>query len=402
MTEPGSPSDAADGDAVPGFETVEPRPPVFGTEEPAAPILLDDESVESRSTTPLGPGLLESLLWILGFFFMEIAGSTVWVTAVMLYHTVKTGQMPPPSELPSLLAPVMSWMIGTIKFAEVVVALLAIRLRFGRQAFRATGFRRIPAMHAVVLGLAVLPTAFLSGQSFALLQGFWGRLTQLAPGLKVFDGFSSIEAVQAMAESTPLAVLVLIIAVFPALNEEFVFRAAIGRGLLARYGLIAGIALTSMFFAAVHLHPVHALALLPLAVLMHVGYLSSGSIWAPVGVHFLNNALSVMLMKLATVETDIAGMATDVTEAQFSPLLFFASAACVGATIWLLMEVRIRWKRPDGDRWRPERLSVEPPPAGLDAAPTVPVPPTAAIVTAAVCYTLYPVAVVVGIWLQQR
>ncbi|HEX6984811.1 MAG TPA: CPBP family intramembrane glutamic endopeptidase [Planctomycetaceae bacterium] len=350
---------------------------------------------------------MEALLWIAGFFLLEIAGAFVWQAGIVAYDVGGRGNPAPASPgalqalVESYLPSVMPWMVGTIKFAEVIAALAAIRLRFGRRAFRVTGFRPVPAVHGLILGLAVLPTAFLSGQSYALIRGYWDRLARHAPWLNDLDGFSSIEAVQEMAASTPLLILVFVIAVLPALNEEFVFRAAIGRGLLGRYGLAAGIALTSMLFAAVHLSPVHAAALLPLAVLMHVGYLSSGSIWAPVGVHFLNNALSVGLMKLATLAPEVGGVATDVTESKFSPILFVASAACVAATVWLLMKVRVRWRLPDGREWRPERPGVEPPPPGLPASPIVPTPPVGPVATAAVCYVLYPVAVVAGFLLQQ-
>src|SRR5690606_11993382 len=106
---------------------------------------------------------------------------------------------------------------------------------------------------------------------------------------------------------------------------------------------------------------------LPIAVVMHVGYLSSGSIWAAVGIHFLNNALSVVLMSLAV----------DATESQFSPLLFLASLACVAATIWLLIEMRLRWRTADGTVWQSQIWSVEPPPARLGAVPFVSRPSTA-------------------------
>ncbi len=398
------PDSAADGDP-PRVSPPSSEPEKFAqasADEPVAPVFLDESPPVVMRNAPPGPGLREAMLWILGFFACEIVGSLIWTTAVTSAHAFRTGVAPSPDEVASLLTPVMPWMIGTIKLAEIVLALIAIRLRFGPQAFAVTGFRRFSIAHAVVLGLAVLPAAFLSGQLFALLQVYWQQLVELAPLLQKLDGISSIEAVQAMAESTPLAVLVLIIALFPALNEEFVFRAAIGRGLLARYGLIGGIALTSLYFAAVHLHPVHVFALLPLSVLMHVGYVSSGSIWAPVGIHFLNNALSVTLMKLATRETELGGLTTDVTQAPFSPILFVASAACVVATIWLLMEMRVQWRLPDGSLWRASRPSVEPPPTRLNATSTVPTPSTPALATTVLCYALYPVALFAGLMLAAR
>lgn len=395
MTDPAVPP------AEPPGEPPRSVPPTTSFGNDAAPVFPPPAEQTGRSRAPFGPGLWESLLWILGFFAIELVGGAVWVLGVMLFDAASTGRMTPPNQIADRLKPIMPWMIGSVKLAEVLAALVAIRLRFGPRAFRVTGFRAVPLPHVVILGLAVLPTAFLSGQSYALFSGYWNLWTQDNPFLRSLNDMSSIKEVQEMAEATPLAVLVLIIAVFPALNEEFVFRAAVGRGLLARYGLVAGIALTSMLFAAVHLSPVHAAALLPLAVLMHVGYLSSGSIWACVGVHFLNNALSVGLMKLATVVEEVGGVAADVTDTKFSPLVFLSSSACVAATVWLLWHLRVRWLLPDGSEWRTDFPSTEPPPLGADAVPVVPGIPAGPLWVTAVAYLSFPVAFGVAAALRQ-
>jgi membrane protease YdiL (CAAX protease family) len=374
------------------------------SDEAARPLLPGEFA---PSPAPIGPGMGEALLWVAGFFFLEIGGAIAWQIGVLLFDVVVRGNSMPADSaaIQRLISDSMSavgpWMIGSIKLVETLVALIAIRLRFGPHAFHVMGFRRIPALHLLVLCFALLPTAFLAGQSYALFSQYWQRLIEVAPWLERLDGPTSIEAVQEMARTTPLAVLVLVIAVLPALNEEFVFRGAIGRGLLARYGLVAGIALTSMIFAVVHLSPVHAAALIPLAVLMHVGYISSGSIWWPVGLHFLNNALSVALMKWATEEEKIAGMTADVTQANFSPLLFIASAACVAVAIWFLMAIRVRWRLADGRGWHPARETVEPPPPGIAAEPTVPAPPIVPLVVTILCYAFYPVAVAFSIAFSQ-
>ena len=140
---------------------------------------LDDVVERGHEQGPVGPGILESLLWILGFFVIELAGSAVWTFGVMGVHTLKTGQVPHPNEIQTLLVPYMSWMVGTIKFAEVLAAVVAIRLRFGRHAFRLTGFRSVHPVHAVILGLAVLPTAFLG----VILGSVCVRTGSLWPGM---------------------------------------------------------------------------------------------------------------------------------------------------------------------------------------------------------------------------
>jgi hypothetical protein len=74
------------------------------------------------------------------------------------------------------------------------------------------------------------------------------------------------------------------------------FRILIGRGLVARYGVIAGVSLTTLLFASVHLHPVHMVGLIPISVAIQIGYLSSRSVWIPMLAHFLNNALAVTVL----------------------------------------------------------------------------------------------------------
>ncbi len=367
-----------------------PAEPLFPTETPLPAAERPD---------PVGPGMWEALLWIIGFYAIEIVGGATWMLGTMLYHTA-TGSPVNPMKLDEVIEPIMPWMIGSCKFVEVLAVLAAMRLRFGPGAFRLTGFRRIPALHLVVLCFAILPTAFVSGQLYALFKGYWDRLVEHAPGLQVFDQLSSIETVQAMAASTPIAVLVLIIAVLPALNEEFMFRAAIGRGLVGRFGVIAGIALTSMMFAAMHLSPIHAAALVPLAVLLHVGYLSSRSIWWPVLVHFLNNAMSVVLMKLMSVPPEDGVIPTELAETEFSPLLFCASLACVASAIWLLWTIRLMWLTDAGRLWEPSPVGVNPPPRSLAATPVTPLPPKSALVVAGLTYLLFPVALVVSLWLN--
>lgn len=381
----------------------EPAAPIFDRDPPAAASVSTGGAASSISDpgpphatgglqTPVGPGLWESLLWIAGFFLLEIAGLGLWGAGMSRFRMLAGDAAPTPDDVQRFAQKLMPWILGSVKAVEVLATVLAIRLRFGRGAFRAAGFRPVPLPHAALLGLAIIPTAFLSGQCYALFQGYSDILAKELPFLKSLDEGSSIKSVAKMAAETPLAALVFIIAALPALNEEFLFRAAIGRGLVGRYGAVAGVSLTSMLFAAVHLSPAHAAALLPLAVLMHAGYLSSGSIWSCVGVHFLNNALSVALMKLATLGPKVAGISTDVAEAPFAPLLFVASAACVASTVWLLACMQVRWRLPDGRDWQPPVPSLEPPPPGLGAVPLVTGVSPAAMVTTAACYLLFPVA----------
>ena len=329
------------------------------------PEFLDDDAFRHvPQGHQIGPGMWESIGWIVAFFIIEIFGGAAWSMMAGLIRVATEGGLISTEELNAVIARQTPYMLGAIKFVEVLFVLAAIRWRFGRGAFRLTGFRPIPPIHIAILALVVLPTAVFSGQLYALFM--W--VAEQLPFLKTFTSLSSMEAIQEMARTTPVAVLMISVAVLPALNEEFLFRGLIGRGLVGRYGVIAGISLTSLLFAAVHLSPMHAVALIPLAIVMHVAYLSSGSIWLPVLVHFMNNALSVGFMVIAVrMEQDAPEMSANALDGMFDPATLIASACCVASAVWLLWRLRVQWRLPGGVLWTAAVPGVAPPPDELEA-----------------------------------
>lgn len=77
----------------------------------------------------------------------------------------------------------------------------------------------------------------------------------------------------------------------PAVGEEVMFRGFLGRGLLARYGLAGGTLLSAMF-SLMHADPVQALAVLVLGITLQGVYIATRSLFAPMLLHGLNNALA--------------------------------------------------------------------------------------------------------------
>ena len=335
-----------------------------------------------------GPGLLEAVAWIVGLMAVEVAVPIAWGVALLAVEFA-TGRVDPRSLsqeqqvglFRGLIEANFAAVIGTTKTIEIVLTLLAMRLRYGRNAFRVFGFDRFPILHAVLVALAVLPTAIFCGNCFQLFSAGWDSLIQLLPNPDLFRLESSMDTVQKMAKSTPLAVLWLIIAVAPAINEELFFRAALGRGFLARYGLGLGITLTSLLFAAAHLNPPHVASLVPLAVLLHVAYYSSGSFWLPVLLHFLNNGLAVSQIKETALKN------AEPTAIHWP--LFIGAGAVVVSVCWLLATLKLRYRLPGGEVWRPNFTSVEPPPAELGAVRFRPSPPPAAVAATCVAFALF-------------
>jgi len=100
-------------------------------------------------------------------------------------------------------------------------------------------------------------------------------------------------------QTLPFPVVLLTLAVCPALGEELLFRGLIGRGLVDRWGLLVGVLATPILFGIVHLRPATVLAVIPLGIAMHFVYLTTGSFWAPVLLHFLNNAFAAYQLKFS-------------------------------------------------------------------------------------------------------
>lgn len=254
--------------------------------------------------------------------------------------------------------------VGGTQLIFVLTVMAAAVLRLGRDYRRKLPLAPIPVRHGVLMLFAILPVGMLSGHFYWWASQLWQAVKQWVPQLSGLDDMNSIQIVESMARDTPLPLLLMAIAVAPAIGEELVFRGVIGRGLLARWGLVGGVLLTSLLFAAMHLHPAHAVALLPLAVFLHVIHIATRSLWAPVLVHFVNNALAAVLMRYQP-ELGVEGLTEN---APLPPVVFAASALCVVALVVPIWQTRVRYLLPDGTPWSPGYLTVERPPEGVPAA----------------------------------
>ena len=162
---------------------------------------------------------------------------------------------------------------------------------------------QLPTIRQIVLlAGAVVPLGILSDELYRASSSLMDELLHIAvsqwPALAAFE-FSddAISLIQGQTSMTAYPQLLVIVGVGPAIGEEVIFRGLIGHGLTARWGVVRGVLMTSLLFAIAHISPSHALATIPIGIFLHVTYIATGSLWAPIIVHFLNNALSVTLMK---------------------------------------------------------------------------------------------------------
>jgi membrane protease YdiL (CAAX protease family) len=95
-----------------------------------------------------------------------------------------------------------------------------------------------------------------------------------------------------MVPTTLLANALIMVAV-PAIGEELFFRGAV-QGLLGqKFNHHIAIAGSALFFALGHMQPLSVLPILFMGMIF--GYLKhwTGSIWVPIGLHFINNATAL-------------------------------------------------------------------------------------------------------------
>lgn len=255
---------------------------------------------------PRGPGLCESVGWTIGYLVVQ---TVVAAALVLLLVLLAFEGWPARGRIVEVLEGIsgadLTWLSvyvtggATLGALFLIVPAACLRLR---PAPRQTLGTHLPDMRQMVLlAGVVLPLAILSDEVYRAATLAWDmlrmKLAESWPALQQFGTLDTMDLIQSQTASTAWPLLLVIVGVGPAIGEEIVFRGVIGRGLINRLGVMWGVLITSLLFALAHGTPAHAVATLPLAVFLHLTYLATRTIWAPILVHFLNNALSVTMLK---------------------------------------------------------------------------------------------------------
>ena len=163
------------------------------------------------------------------------------------------------------------------------------------------------------------PQAFLGWRSASITPSGWGALLLIIAGsfftidtlahlnMVLLPEAPWVEELKAQEATVKLALDILlrdmvpttllanalIMVVVPAVGEELFFRGAV-QGLLGqKFNHHIAIAGTALFFALGHMQPLSVLPILFMGMVF--GYLKhwTGSIWVPIGLHFINNATAL-------------------------------------------------------------------------------------------------------------
>ena len=272
-----------------------------------------------------GPNLLESLGWVGGYFFLQnlALGGTIALIALAAFGTLAVSW----DQLVGLMVELdldrSFVLIGVPGLAALLVMLPLVRWRLGPDWRESLQLGR-PTFRQILLGLgAVLPLGILSDEVYRQALAGWRALWDIPEMAE-----TPLGNLGAQILAVPYPVLIVALALGPAVGEELVFRGLIGRGLTIRRGVVAGVLWTSLLFGAAHAFPPHAISTVFVGLFLHVLYLATGNLWAPILVHALVNGLAVTHLKLE-------GIATFET----SPTVLFAASGyllVVGTLLWHL------------------------------------------------------------------
>lgn len=232
-------------------------------------------------------------------------------------------------------------------------------------------FLRLRRPDGVGLGLAALGWAAL--YPAVLWLGELNARLPLPPSLESLDAMRG-EMLEGLllGDGASTLFLFLTIALAPALFEEVLFRGYLMRQAERRWGAAVAIVAVGVFFGGYHLSLTQ---LLPLSVLgVYLGFVvwATGSLWAGVLVHLLNNGTAVLVAGYARTRPELN---VDTMEGMGVPWYLSLALATVGAlAVWTIGRL-LTARRAAATGGRPDAQPVAPPPGAPFSSPLSPALP---------------------------
>lgn len=170
----------------------------------------------------------------------------------------------------------------------VVFVLLAFLVFRGFDLDALAGLSKVGMVRAAAIATILLFLAFpFIGVAETIVQHFLGRGSTRQTIVELFSGSPTMRQ--------RILIIILAVAVAPA-AEELVFRFFL-YGVLKRYfGIIAGLVINALLFAAVHQHLPSFAPLFVLGCCFTLAYEWSGSILVPMAMHSLFNSVNLVLL----------------------------------------------------------------------------------------------------------
>lgn len=191
-------------------------------------------------------------------------------------------------------------------FSFLIPALIFFLL-WHRQPFRYAGLRSRIHWGWALAGILIL---FASLPAVGWLSDI-NKLIPFGPTIRAMQerAIKVTQAMLKMSDGNSLAFDLLLMAIIPAIAEEFFFRGVLQRLFISITKHVwIGIAITAIVFSLFHGEMLGFFPRVALGLVLGYVYYFSGNLWYPVFIHFVNNGFQVVLVFLFQhhyINTDI-------------------------------------------------------------------------------------------------
>lgn len=199
----------------------------------------------------------------------------------------------------------------------------------------------VPSVKMILLAVA----AVIVSQFFIEYLVGLNQSIELPANLKFLKDYQQktealTEAIMNFTGIGQFIIVSIVVALIPALGEEFFFRGLIlGDLLKGKVHAAVAIPVTGLLFALSHFQYDNIIAIWILGSFLGYLYYVSGSLWLPIVAHFTNNFLAVLLKYLF----NLGFISKEFAEAQTPLYLTLLSVAVFAVFIFLFH----KWKNPD-------------------------------------------------------
>lgn len=256
--------------------------------------IITAELVETHepSFPPARPLLWPAIAVVLTAILIAVFVSTVMIGL----SAVATGQTHVLGDSDSLT----DWLVA---FAStplgLIVMILPGQIVFAVMGMAAAHFSNEPWRQRLGLGEGRLPMwswpLLLIGTPMI---GVLGAMLTSPFGGEQSEHLQLFEKIFVFHSAGKLVLLLGLVSLLPGIAEEILFRGFLQRRLLQRLPAVFAIAICSIFFAAAHMDPMHALGVLPLGIWLGFVAWRADSIWPAIFGHIGNNGSAIILSKV--------------------------------------------------------------------------------------------------------
>ncbi|MEP0545297.1 MAG: type II CAAX endopeptidase family protein [Rhodothermales bacterium] len=279
------------------------------------------------------PLLTAFLTFVGGFVIYQLVG-----TVVMLVAAIRSmgGEA---LDVESVLAAVQTdafALFGGNAIGQVAGFLLFVLFMTWLHTPDVASYLRVRRIDGAQLGLAgvglltLLPLVSWLGELNARLP--------LPEAWQAWDEQQSALLEQVLGAELNVFYVLLVVALTPAICEEVMFRGYLQRQVERRLGVVWSIVLVGLVFGMFHLRPTQVLPLATLGMYLGFSVWVTGSLWAGVLIHLMNNGLAVIVSDYVSRSPDVDAVALESLAVPW--YLAIVSAAVVAGVAFLMLRRR--------------------------------------------------------------